>query len=178
MKTEKKEKSAAKKQKGKFSFLFRFLVKTALIILAVFLVLTFVLQIFRMTGNNMYPYISDGDLCVFYRLDDLYLNDVVLYEDEDGRKCVGRIIASGGQVVSFAKEGGYTVDGYEPIEENPYETYEAEDGNVLYPLHLAEDEYFVLNDFRKLTTDSREKGTIKRSQIKGKLLLLMRRRNF
>ena len=39
-----------------------------------------------------------------YRLDQIYLNDVVLYEDEDGKKRVGRIIASGGQVVEFAEE--------------------------------------------------------------------------
>jgi len=43
---------------------------------------------------------------------------------------------------------------------------------------LKEDEYFILNDFRQITTDSRELGGIKKSQIKGKLLFLMRRRNF
>ena len=113
-----------------------------------------------------------------YRLDQIYLNDVVLYEDEDGKKRVGRIIASGGQVVEFAEEGGFKVDDYQPTEENPYKTYKAEKGNVKYPLQLKEDEYFILNDFRQITTDSRELGGIKKSRIKGKFLFLMRRRSF
>lgn len=167
-----------KKKAGKYEFLFRFLCKTALLVLITVLLLTFVFHIFRMTGNNMSPYVRDGDLCIFYRLDKIYLNDVVLYENKEGKKQVGRIIASGGQKVSFAEEGGYLVDDYQPIEENPYETYAAEKGNVEYPLQLKEDEYFVLNDFRQLTTDSREQGAIKKSQIKGKLLFIMRRRNF
>lgn len=131
-----------------------------------------------MTGNTMSPYVRDGDLCIFYRLDKIYLNDIVLYEDANGENRVGRIIASNGQKVSFAEEGGYSIDDYQPIEENPYETYQSEKGNVRYPLQLNEDEYFILNDFRQITTDSRELGGIKKSQIKGKLLFLMRRRNF
>ena len=68
----------------------------------------------------MSPYVRDGDLCIFYRLDQIQLNDVVLYEDEDGKKRVGCFIASGGQVVEFEEEGGFKVDDYQPTEENPY----------------------------------------------------------
>ena len=166
------------KKARKYRFLFRFIQKTIVLVLSLFVLLTFIFQIFRMTGNNMSPYVRDGDLCIFYRLDQIYLNDVVLYEDEDGKKRVGRIIASGGQVVEFAEEGGFKVDDYQPTEENPYKTYKAEKGNVKYPLQLKEDEYFILNDFRQITTDSRELGGIKKSRIKGKLLFLMRRRSF
>ena len=49
---------------------------------------------------------------------------------------------------------------------------------ILLSTISQKDEYFVLNDFRQLTTDSREQGAIKKSQIKGKLLFIMRRRNF
>lgn len=166
------------KKTGKYRFLFRFCIKTIVLVLLLFILLTFVFQIFRMTGNNMSPYVRDGDLCIFYRLDQIYLNDVVLYEDENGKKRVGRVVGSGGQTVSFADEGGYLIDDYQPIEENPYETYAAKKGTVKYPLQLKEDEYFILNDFRELTTDSREQGAIQKSQIKGKLIFLMRRRNF
>ena len=194
------DKAAEKVQKGKYAFLFRFLIKTAVFVLIVFLLLTFVFKIFRMSGNTMYPYIQDGDLCIFYRLDDLYLNDVVIYEDDDGNECVGRVRATGGQVISFNENGGYTVDGYQPIEENPYETYAAgiskdetsddtaseaataDDADmtvgITYPLTLSGNEYFILNDFRQLTTDSREIGPIDRSRIKGKLIFVLRRRNF
>lgn len=162
----------------KYKFLFRFLIKTSFFVIVLVLLLTLVFQIFRMSGNTMSPFVRDGDLCIFYRLENIYLNDVVLYEDEDGNKCVGRVVASGGQTVDFEDEGGYLVNGYSPTEEIPYETYKAETSDVQYPLVLEEDEYFVLNDFRKLDTDSRVQGAIKKSQIKGKLLFLLRRRGF
>ena len=206
-KLENKPQGNAINKKNKYTFLFRFIRKTALFVLIIFILLTFVFKIFRMTGNTMYPYVQDGDLCIFYRLDNLYLNDVVIYEDEDGNECIGRVRATGGQVVSFNEEGGYSVDGYQPIEENPYETYAAEDmtaedtsaddivndtsmneatteddvgenRGITYPLTLNDNEYFILNDFRRHTTDSRELGAIDKSRIKGKLIFLLRRRNF
>ncbi len=166
------------RKKKRYGFLFRFLIRTVVFILVVILLLTFVFRLFRMTGNTMSPFVRDGDFCVFYRLENIYTNDVVLYEDENGTLHVGRIVASGGQTVDFPEVGGYEVDGYQPTEEVPYETYGAEKGKVSYPLELKEDEYFLLNDFRKMTSDSRQYGAIKREQIKGKLLFMMRRRNF
>lgn len=156
----------------------RILVKTLILAGILAVALIFVFQIHRMTGNEMSPFVRDGDLCIFLRPGDSYLNDVVLYEDADGKKRVGRIVARGGQTVAFAEQGGYTVDGYQPTEEIPYETWPAEDGGAGDSVALAEDEYFILNDFRQLTNDSREMGAVKKSQIKGKLLFLMRRRNF
>ena len=43
---------------------------------------------------------------------------------------------------------------------------------------LEEDEYFILNDFRNDTADSREYGPVKKENVKGKLLYLLRRRGF
>lgn len=42
----------------------------------------------------MSPYVRDGDLCIFYRLDKIYLNDVVLYENKEGKKQVAPINAA------------------------------------------------------------------------------------
>lgn len=173
-----KENQTTKKTKGNYRFLLRFLIKTATMIIALVVILTFVFRLHRMTGNTMSPFVRDGDLCVFYCLENIYSNDVVLYEDENGKKHVGRVVASGGQTIDFPEQGGYLVSDYQPSEENPYPTTAAEKSRVKYPLELEADEYFILNDFRQLTTDSRELGAIKREQIKGKLLLLMRRRDF
>ena len=59
------------KKARKYRFLFRFIQKTIVLVLSLFVLLTFVFQIFRMTGNNMSPYVRDGDLCIFYRLDQI-----------------------------------------------------------------------------------------------------------
>lgn len=67
----------------------------------------------------MSPFVRDGDLCVFYKLEKVYLNDVVLYQGENGKLRIGRIVATGGQSIDFQEEGGYTVDDYTPTEEVP-----------------------------------------------------------
>lgn len=168
----------SKKKKSKYAFLKRFILKTITLIGAVLFSLHFLIAIVRVEGNTMSPFVRDGDLCIFYRLEDLYLNDVVLYEDATGDIHIGRIVAGNNQEVDFPENGGYQVNGYLPSEEVPYETYQAEESTITYPLKLGDDEYFILNDFRQLTNDSREIGAVKKSQIKGKLLLQMRRRNF
>lgn len=43
---------------------------------------------------------------------------------------------------------------------------------------LKDDEYFVLNDYRSNDKDSRTYGVVKKCDMKGKLLFLLRRRSF
>ncbi len=126
----------------------------------------------------MSPFVRDGDLCVFYKLDKVYLNEVVLYQDAKGELKIGRVTAVGGQTIEFAEDGGYTVDGYEPNEEIPYETYGYKDDQEQNSITLGADEVFIMNDFRSITDDSRENGPVKRSDVEGKLLFMLRRRNF
>lgn len=163
-------------KKHPYAFLFRFLAKTCALAAVVAAVLVWVLAFHRMTGNSMFPAVRDGDLCVFYKIGPCVLNDVVLYQDAGGLPHVGRIVATGGQTVSFPEEGGYLVDGYQPLEEIPYETYAAEGTQTL--LALPEDAYYILNDFRSDVSDSRTSGPVQAAQIKGKLLVLLRRRGF
>lgn len=168
-----------RKNRGKqYSFLFRFVLKTAAIAGITVICFTFVLQFHRATGNTMSPFVRDGDLCVFYKLEKPYLNDVVLYHEDKGKLRIGRIVATGGQTIAFQEEGGYTVDAYTPTEEVPYETYYSEKSNVEFPMELAEDEVFIMNDFRSITDDGREMGPVKRDRIEGKLFFMLRRRYF
>lgn len=166
------------KQASKYRFLWRFLFKTGVLIAVLYLVLTYVFELKRVTGNEMSPFVRDGDLCIFYKLDDVSAGDIVVYHTEEGVKKVGRIVAVGGQTVDFPEDGGYTVDEYTPSEQITYETWSAENSSVVYPLKLEEKEVFILNDFRSLTDDSREFGAIPEDRIDGKLLMLFRRRNF
>lgn len=160
----------------KLSPLAKLLIKIAVLAVVVFIVLTFVLGIHRMTGNNMFPFVKDGDLCIVYKLEDYTTGDVVAYRDNNDKIKIGRIVAVGGQSVDFPKEGGYTVDGYQPSEEITYQTFGAE--GVSYPIEVGENEFFIMNDFRSDTDDSRQSGSIKESDIDGKLLFLIRRRGF
>ena len=165
-------------KKSKYSILLRFLIKILIVVITIFIVSNYILYFKRMSGNNMFPSIRDGDLCIFYRLDKCYVDDVVIYEDNNGYTKIGRIRGTGGQKIDFPENGGYMIDDYQPTETIPYKTYRAKDSEIEYPIVLAEDEKFILNDFRSDAGDSRSSGQIKESQIKGKLIFVLRRRNF
>lgn len=183
-KTEQKEyknkpentKDVQKKKKKRIHPLAKLLIKIAVLGVIVFIVLTYVLGFYRMTGNNMFPFVKDGDLCIVYKLEEYTTGDVVAYLDDEGKIKIGRIVAVSGQSVDFPKEGGYTVDGYQPAEEITYQTFGAD--GVKYPVEVEKNEFFIMNDFRSDTDDSRQIGSIKVSDIRGKLLFLIRRRGF
>lgn len=157
----------------------KFLCKTILMLVAITFIITYLIRPYRMSGNSMYPSVRDGDLCMIYLPEECHINDVVYYEDANGSMKLGRIVAIGGQTIDFSREDRtYSVNGYQAVEENPYETYASETGFVTYPLELQENEYFILNDFRADTSDSREYGPITKTQVKGKVLFLLRRRGF
>lgn len=163
-------------KKKKLGPLAKLLIKIAVLTIIVVIVLTWILGLHRMTGNNMFPFVKDGDLCIAYKLDDYTTGDVVLYRNDEGKMKLGRIVAVGGQSVDFPKDGGYTVDGYQPSEEITYQTFGAD--GVKYPIDVDDDEAFIMNDFRSDTDDSRQFGGVKKSDIDGKLLFLIRRRGF
>ena len=166
------------KKDFKYRFVFCYLSKIAVIAGVFAVMLTLVVNLHRMEGNRMFPSVRDGDLGIFYRLTDCHTDDVVLYTDKTGQVTVGRIIAVGGQTVEFFKDGGYEVDGAATYDEIPYKTYMSKKHSISYPVTLKKDEYFILNDFRSDTTDSREYGPVKKKNVKGKLLYLLRRRGF
>lgn len=163
-------------KKKKLGPLAKLLIKIAVLTIIVVIVLTWILGLHRMTGNNMFPFVKDGDLCIAYKLDDYTTGDVVLYRNDEGKMKLGRIVAVGGQSVDFPKDGGYTVDGYQPSEEITYQTFGA--NGVKYPIDVGNDEVFIMNDFRSDTDDSRQFGGVKKSDIDGKLLFLIRRKGF
>lgn len=163
-------------KKKKLGPLAKLLIKIAVLTIIVIIVLTWILGLHRMTGNNMFPFVKDGDLCIVYKLDDCTTGDVVLYRNDEGKMKLGRIVAVGGQSVDFPKDGGCTVDGYQPSEEITYQTFGAD--GVKYPIDVGDDEVFIMNDFRSDTDDSRQFGGVKKSDIDGKLLFLIRRRGF
>ena len=164
--------------KKKYGFLIHFLIKMGLLVAAGYLVWTYALCFHRISGNNMFPAGKDGDLGIVYQLEECHTGDLVWYESPDGTGKYGRIVAVPGQEVDFPEEGGYLVNGYQPAEEVLYETYRDKESGIKYPVTLVEDEYFILNDYRDDTADSRDYGPIKASAIKGKVIFLLRRRGF
>lgn len=170
---------SAKKRSWKKDAL-NFLLRILIIVVVLYLVITYAIFPYRMSANSMSPFFRDGDLGMFSKLEPYATGDIVMYRTDDGARHIGRIIAAAGQTISFPEEtnGLFLVDGYQPAEEVLYETREAEDSKVSFPLTVPQDSWFILNDFRTDTHDSREYGCISSGSLEGKLIYLFRRRNF
>lgn len=171
------KKKQTKKKKTTAQLLTGFLIKLAAIALAVWLLFTFVLGLVIHYGNNMHPAIRDGDLIISLRVQRPYLNAAVLYE-HDGKMCLGRVVGMPGNTIDISDVGALTVNGTAPAEEVFYPTYRCETSDISYPYTVGEDQVFILNDFRDDTSDSRTFGAVSMKDVKGPVLLMLRRRSF
>jgi signal peptidase I len=149
--------------------------KVIVIVLGLWIVFHFVFGLYRMNGECMYPRIRDGDLILYYRMENTYaIGDVVTYKIDEHRK-TARIVAMGGDVVSLNEDGQLLVNGNVQEEEIFYPT-EKIIGGVSYPYTVPEDSYFVLCDFRTSSYDSRDYGAVSQADINGKVITILRRR--
>lgn len=171
------KKKQTKKKKTTAQLLTGFLIKLAAIALAVWLLFTFILGLVIHYGNNMHPAIRDGDLIISLRVQRPYLNAAVLYE-HDGKMCLGRVVGMPGNTIDISDVGALTVNGTAPAEEVFYPTYRCETSDISYPYTVGEDQVFILNDFRDDTNDSRTFGAVSMKDVKGPVLLMLRRRSF
>lgn len=150
------------------------LIRTIVFVLIVYIFFSKILCFQRVSGMEMFPSLKDGDLTLSYCLKQtLRPNDVIIYE-QDGEKHFGRIIAVGGNEINIDGSGDVKINGVSEAGEIIYPSYHK--GSLKYPYKVPEGSYFVLGDYRLETKDSREYGAIKESQIKGKVLTILRRR--
>ena len=152
-------------------------IKVAVILLIVWLALTFVIAITINYGNNMHPAINDGELVVSLRLQSPYLNAAVLYK-HDGKTRVGRVVGLPGNTVEITENGELKVNGVVAAEDIYYPTFPSENSDIKYPLTVPEGKVFILNDYREDTNDSRTFGLIDIKDTKGPIIFSFRRRGF
>ena len=155
-----------------------FLVLKILIFIALLAVtFLFIFGICRISDNMMSPAFKDGDLAVYYRLQKEFQPSDTVVMEKDGEVQVRRIIAAAGDEVNLAEEG-LEINGYLQQESGIYtETLPYTEG-ISFPITLEENEYFVLGDNRSEAKDSRIYGAVKKEEIKGTVITLLRHRGF
>lgn len=137
----------------------------------------FIFGICRINDNMMNPSFKDGDLAVYYRLQKEFRPSDVVVLEKNGKTQVRRIIAVAGDTVNLT-EAGLEINGYLQQEKDIYtETLPYKDG-ITFPITVGQDEYFVLGDDRISAEDSRMYGIVKKQEIKGTVITLLRRRGF
>ncbi len=153
------------------------LIRISVIVVAVWLVFTFILGITINYGNNMHPAVNDGDLIVSLKLQQPYLNAAVLYR-HDGKIRTGRVVGLAGNVIDITENGELLIDSAIASEDIFYPTHKAENSKIPFPYTVEEGKAFILNDYRENTDDSRSFGAVDLNDIDGPFLLTMRRRGF
>lgn len=171
------QKTAGDKKKKGISPLARFLIKLTAIcaIAAVALIFFFGAHIHH--GNNMHPYLMDGDLLVTYKLGKYNIGDAVLYRNPvTGETGVSRIVALGNSEINISANGEFLLNGITPGENVFYPTYPLEGSTVVYPYRVSTGQVFLLDDFRTQGVDSRAFGAVSENELLGKVSYVIRRR--
>ncbi|MCI8889041.1 MAG: signal peptidase I [Hungatella sp.] len=142
--------------------------------LAWFVVYAFGTQV-RIAGQSMMPLLRGGDVVLMDRLTYDFTDparfDIVVFEREDHKSNVKRIIGLPGEVVQIIDNFVY-IDG-EPLYGENGLNQAVLAGIAQNPVTLGEDEYFLLGDNRDGSEDSRfaNIGNVGRNQIQGKIWL-------
>lgn len=162
-----------------FGGFFRFIITLAVLAVALYGLFTYVLGGFTSYDDRMYPFINDGDLVVTFRLGDVKTGDAVLYRNPDtGNTAVSRIAAEGAETIDISGTGEVLISGA-PSALTVYETTQkAHTGTMTYPYKMSSEGYFLLNDHRAVEIDSRQFGEVKREDILGRVILVIRWKGF
>lgn len=173
-----KRKQRLKKQRSPLLADLLYLLRKLLLIAVVLASLyVFLFGLVRYQGTDMKPAIKDGDLVAYYRLDKSYQVGDLLAYGYKSKTYIGRVVASGGDVVDITDKG-LLVNGSLQQENNIYtDTLLYEEG-LSFPITVPKEHVFVLGDNREQALDSRVVGAIPSQKTYGKVVMLMRRRNF
>ena len=152
------------------------ILRNALILILGIVIFLIFFEIRIVHDISSYPSVRDGDLVLILK-GRAYRGEIVAWKTPSGSVKLSRIAAVSGDTVSITEGYGYELNGSVPFEDEYYTTDPAEGSDVTYPYYV-EDGYFLLNDYRTDSGDSRAYGAISEDKIIGKVFFLFRRRGF
>ena len=155
-----KRRNAAQDRRDALGLLGRVVVLAA----AAWVLFTQVFLLTQASGNSMFPAVKDT----------YAKNDVVLYE-QDGKLRVGRVLGRENDLIALDDSGTLIVNGSAQSGEILYPTY-AKD-TLEYPYTVPADSVFILGDYRTQSEDSRDFGPVALTDVKAKVITLLRRRS-
>ncbi len=153
-------------------------IKICLIVLVLYILFFHVFGIQIVRNANMNPSIKEGSLVLYYRLNKKYMRGDVVSVDINGKKGIYRILALEGDVVNITDDGFVLINEASEEKESFYSTVKAINSEVKYPYTVKSDEVFLINDYRLVTSDSREFGAININNINGTVMVKLQIRNF
>lgn len=155
-------------------FLFTKILGVVLFFVVIF---TFLFGITRVGDMDMASSVREGDLAVYNRLEKNYRWWDCIAVKANGKVQIRRVVAVEGDTVEIDEEG-LKINGYLQSERYIMEETRRYDGDIQFPITLSEGQVFVLGDARYNATDSRVYGPVDQKDVLGKVMLLIRRRDF
>lgn len=152
-----------------------FFSRLLLLVVMVAAVFGLVFGVMPAPNDDMSPRISAGDLLLYYRLTEDFVNGDVVVAQQEGNRYVGRIVARGGDTVEITDQATLVVNGSTVIESGIYYSTPLYESGVTYPITLAQDELFLLCDYREGAKDSRYYGPVNIQDVLGKVITVVRR---
>lgn len=160
--------------RGLFRELLGWVVYILIIVILTTLIITFVGQRTRVSGQSMEPTLHDGDNLIVdkisYRFRDPKRYEIIVfpYKYEEKTYYIKRIIGLPGERVQVID--GYVYINGEQLDEHYGKEVMESSGIADHEITLGEDEYFVLGDNRNHSSDSRDPsvGILKRGDLMGR----------
>lgn len=145
-----------------------------IVVCATYLIVTYVGQRTKVSGDSMQATLQDGDNLIVdkisYRFRDPKRFEIIVfpYRYAEDTYYIKRIIGLPGETVQIID--GYVYINGEKLDENYGLEVMESAGNAADPIELGEDEYFVLGDNRNRSADSRETnvGVLHRDELIGR----------
>lgn len=148
------------------------------VLVAAYLIVTYVGQRTQVSGSSMEMTLSDQDHLLVdklsYKFNEPERFDIIVFPFQYDRSVyyIKRIIGLPGETVQIDEEGNIYINN-ELLEESYGKEIIANPGRAIEPVILGEDEYFVLGDNRNNSSDSRDPsvGNIHKSDIIGRAFI-------
>jgi len=146
-------------------------------LVAVFLIRTYIVQPFIVSGSSMFPTFQNGQYLIVdeisYKLHAPQRDDVIVfrYPDDTTKFFIKRIIGLPGETIDIKGNDVYITNPTHPTGFKLDQPFVENTANNTMHFVLANDQYFVMGDNRPNSSDSRYWGPVAKNLLIGRVLL-------
>lgn len=139
---------------------------------ATVLIVTLFMPVLQISGDSMEPTISDGDIVLLMKTEDLEVGDLCGFY-WNNKLLVKRVIGTPGDVIKMDPQGNVYVNDVMLDESYISEKAFGDSCDIEFPYHVPDNHYFLVGDARDISMDSRNSmiGAVAGEQVVGKVIL-------